>query len=272
MNKWRQVGGDMTWEKYGVVLAKNEPEYRQVELVRIVPWMEHDKEAAVSHGLYLVDGRTVDYDDLEVERREVQDALRSVGMDSDEWAGLAPEYRAEILASYEGYEESRSVDKLAEALPTAPEEIQFHGQRETSANLASYDAEMRREALEANFDTRFTFGEMPAMEGLEFALGGEELEIDLKGQDALAFDYATSIAGVSGSTASAEEVAATVTALAEAPVPSELEPDDLESRLGRVLEEWEQRYDDPSDEEDGIAAVAQRIASDILASLGFEWV
>ena len=96
--------------------------------------------------------------------------------------------------------------------------------------------------------------------------------MNLKGQDALAFEYATSIAGVSGSTASAEEVAATVTALVEAPAPSELEPNVLDSRLGRVLEEWEQRYGNPSDEEDGIAAVAQRIASDILASLGFEWV
>ena len=55
MNKWRQIGGDMTWEKYGVVLARSNTEARQVDLVRIVPWMEHDKEAAVTHGLYLVD-------------------------------------------------------------------------------------------------------------------------------------------------------------------------------------------------------------------------
>ena len=62
-------------------------------------------------------------------------------------------------------------------------------------------------------------------------------------------------------------------ALAGAPLPSETDGGDgRDSRIERVLEAWEQRYGNPSDEEDGIASVAQRIASDMLAVIGFEWV
>ena len=200
MSRWRQIGGDVTWEKYGIVLARTEPEYEQVRLVRVVPWMEHDKEAAVTHGLYLVDEKTVDFSELSIERRDVQGAMRSAGLDRAEWEELGPEYRAEVLASHEGYEESRSVNTLAEALPVPPGEIEFHGQQETLENLEAYDDEMRREALDANFDTRLSFGEMPETDAIEFALGGEEFKIELQGQDALAFEYATTIAGISGAT------------------------------------------------------------------------
>jgi hypothetical protein len=270
--KWRQIGGDMTWESHGVVLAKNEAEYEQVHLVRILPWMEHDMEAAVSHGLYLVDEKTVDYGDLAIDQKHVRDALRSVGMDPAEWANLAPEHQAEVLASHDGYDESRSVDRLADALPDAPEDIEFWGQKETAETLESYDDQMRREALDANFETRFTFGEMPPMDAIEFALGGEEFELELQGQDALAFAYGTAVAGISGDTATAEEFAATVQALAETPAPAELPDDVAESSVERVLTDWEERYGDPSEEDHGIASVAQRIASDMLAAIGFEWV
>jgi len=59
---------------------------------------------------------------------------------------------------------------------------------------------MRFEALQANFDTHLTAGEMPPDEALAFALAGQPFEMDLKGQDAMAFEYAMAAAGMSGST------------------------------------------------------------------------
>ena len=268
MSKWRQVGGDMTWERHGLVLAKVDGGY--VELVRVLPWLEHDAEAAVSHGLYLVDSASVPIEDLDDAGR-VAGALRSLGMSVEEYEELQPEYKAQALVDYDGYEDSRSVDRLAEALPVRPEEIEFWGGKETAAKLAEYDDETRRESLEANFDTRFSFGEMPSPEALAFALGGEGLDIELKGEDALAFEYATQLAGVPGATGDAEEFAETVKALAAAPDPAALDEDGL-AQVADVLSAWERRYGDPSDEERGIVQAAAGLASSLLASIGFEWV
>jgi len=256
---------------HGVVLAKDDSHGRQVHLVRVMPWLEHDREAAVTHGLYLVDEKTVDYDDLDAARSEVHQALRSTGVRPDEYDALGPMYKADLLAEVSGYDDSRSVDTLAQALPDAPEKIAFWGQPETSAKLEEYDRERRREALEANFKTRLTFGKLPAADALEFALGGEGLEMELQGQDALAFEYATALAGVSGATGSAEDIVETVRALADAPLPSDLDAEAL-GAVERVLSEWDERYGDPSDEESGIAAVAQSVASGMMSALGFEWI
>lgn len=269
---WQQIGGDMTWEKHGLVLAKDDPRGRQVHLVRVTPWLEHDAEAAVTHGLYLVDEKTIDYDDLDPAGSEVRQALRSTGVRPDEYDELGPSYKADMLAAVSGYDDSRSVDKLADALPDAPEKIAFWGQPETAAKLEEYDRETRREALEANFKTRLTFGVLPPLEAIEFALAGEGLEMELQGQDGLAFDYATAAAGVSGSTGSATEIAETVQALAGAPPPAALDAEALEPGVERTLTAWEDRYGDPLDDEEGIAAAAQGLASAIMTTLGFEWI
>jgi hypothetical protein len=270
--RWRQIAGDVTWESHGVVLARNNPAARQVHLVRIDPWMEHDREAAVSHGLYLVDAVTFDHDDLGLDRPDVRGAIAYVGVNAAEYETLDPEHRAEILASYAGYEESSSVDRLIDALPVAPGEIAFWGGTETEEKLASYDADMRREALAANFDTRLTFGELPPHEALAFALGAEPLTLELQGQDAIAFEYAVMAAGVPGRTDSAEDVAATVRALAGAPPPADQDSEAMDPRLERILTAWEGRYGDPMDEENGITAVAASLASSMMSAIGFEWI
>lgn len=270
MGGWKQISGDMSWERHGVVLGKLDPKARQVELVRITPWLEHDHEAAVSHGLYLVDSTTLDLDDLSSELPDVQDAMRSVGMDGADFEGLEPEYKAEIVASYRGYEDSRSVDTLAKALPAPVKEIAFWGGPETEANLVEYDRELRRESLEANFKTRMTFGVMPADEAIAFAIGDQPFTMDLKGEDELAFEYAMAAAGASGEVDTPESFAQTVRALAEAPLPSEVDGDDR--RITKVLARWEERNGDPSDEDSGIANAAQSLASAMLDTLGFEWV
>src|SRR5512142_1671176 len=123
MGGWKQISGDMSWERHGVVLGKLDARARQVELVRITPWLEHDHEAAVSHGLYLVDSTTVDLEEVTIEQPGVREALRSVGMDVADFEALEPEYKAEVLASYRGYEDSRSEDSLAKALPGPVKDI-----------------------------------------------------------------------------------------------------------------------------------------------------
>ena len=57
---------------------------------------------------------------------------------------------------------------------------------------------------------------------------------------------------------------------AEAPPPSELGTSNR--RITQVLERWEDRYGDASDEESGIANAAESLASAMLDTLGFEWV
>lgn len=269
MGGWKQVSGDMIWERHGVVLAKLDTPARQVELVRITPWIEHDSEAAVSHGLYLVDSTTVDFEDLGPENSDVVDAVSSVEMDAADYAALDPEHKAELLSYYRGYEDSRSVDELDEALPGPVDEIEFWGGKETKEKLAEYDHDLRRECLEANFKTRMTSGVMPSEDALTFALGDSEFSMELKGQDALAFNYATIVADVSGDTYSPAAFATTVQALANAPSPTDLESQS--GQVGRILAEWEEHYGDPSDEDDGIANAAMNLASSMMENLGFDW-
>jgi hypothetical protein len=260
----------MSWDRHGAVLGKLDPKARQVELVRITPWLEHDHEAAVSHGLYLVESSAIDIDELGVERPYMKDVLASVGMAATDFEALEPEYKAEIVASYSGYEGSRSVNALAKALPAPVKEIAFWGGPESQSNLADYDRDLRREALEANFKTTMTFGVMPPDEAIAFALGDGPFTMDLKGEDELAFEYATAVAEIPGDVDSPEAFTQTVKALAEAPLPSELGSGDR--RVSQVLARWEKRFGDPSDEENGIANAAESLAAAMLETLGFEWV
>jgi hypothetical protein len=271
MSNWKQVSGDMTWERHGVVLAKDDLDLSQVQLVRIEPWLEHDREAAVTHGLYLVDERTVDYEDLAEDSPEVRNALRSVGMEIEEFLGLPPVHKAEVLASHIGYDESHSVDRLADALPAPVHQIEFWGGAESEEKLASYDRELRRESLEANFDTRLTFGELPGREALEFALGSEGFAMELGRRDALAFEYAIALAGTTGDTGDADSFADTVRALVSAPSAEQLDPSTTDSRVEALIENWRCRYGDPSDDENGIAAAAQELASSLMSAIGFDW-
>ena len=271
MSNWKQVSGDMTWERHGVVLAKDEPRHRQVHLVRIVPWLEHDREAAVTHGLYLVDEAVLDYEDLDPEDPRIRAALRSAGLDAEEYLQLTPALRAEVLASHEGYEESRSVDRLRDALPAPVHQVEFWAGPESDEKLLGYDRELRREVLEANFDTRLSFGEPPPAEALEFALGDENFQMELSRRDAVAFEYAMAIAGAKGDTDDPGNFASTIRALVDAPSAEQLDPATTDPRIETLLETWRCRYGDPSDHEQGIAATSQELASRFMSAIGFDW-
>lgn len=119
-------------------------------------------------------------------------------------------------------------------------------------------------------------GTVPSPEELQHALdaaGGWDM--DLQGQDSIAFDYAMLVAGL-GSTPdmdSGHGMHAVLTALTHCPSPSELpnSMDDEEiqnphSQLNQLLDRWDARYHDP------IEQAAESLASSILSALGTETV
>lgn len=191
MGKWTQIGGDMNWSGVGVVLAKDDPENESVELVCIDPWAELDSSAEISHGLYNKREGYFDYSDLQLDSRNIKSALESIGMHEDEWEELSMPGRAEALASYQGYGgDDVSGDDLLELLPDKPENIEFWGGSETKESVQKDNANLRREALERHFKTSLDGGTMPTKKALEYAMGGEEWEFEVSGEDAHAFAYA----------------------------------------------------------------------------------
>lgn len=180
MSKWKQISGDMTWEKYGVLLAKVDG--GSVELVRIDPWAEHDHDAQLTHGLYLVDEGSFDEDDLNVlmNHKKIASACQSVGMDLEEYQKLPIEAKAEVMAGWGGLGgDSKSTNNLLEALPDKPENIEFWGGKETTEKVEQYGYDERREAVQHHFDERLDFGEMPSDKALEFAIGDDGYTFEL---------------------------------------------------------------------------------------------
>jgi hypothetical protein len=192
MGKWKQVSGDVNWASHGVVLARLNKNSRDVDLVRIEPWIEHDSSAIPTHGLYIVSRGTFDYRDMGVDKKNVQGALRSSGMDEDEYKKLPPEHKAEVIASYEGYGgEEYSTSDLLDALPAKPGEIEFWHGKATEESVRKEEDSMRREALDKCFDTRFEIGEMPDKKAMEFAWGRDEAwEFHLDENERVGLGYA----------------------------------------------------------------------------------
>ena len=99
--------------------------------------------------------------------------------------------------------------------------------------------------------------------------------MDLKGADSLAFDFALMVADVGyPNMNTGEGMHKALTALANCPEPDALsdtvdqeELDDPHSRLNRLLDAWDARYNNES-----IVQAAESLASGILDVLGWEWV
>jgi len=123
---------------------------------------------------------------------------------------------------------------------------------------------------------RSSFGQIPSPEELQQAiddLGGWDM--DLKGADSLAFDFALMVADVGyPNMDTGEGMHKVLTALANCPEPDALsdtvdqeELDDPHSRLNRLLDAWNARYGKES-----IAQTAESLASGIMDVLGWEWI
>lgn len=123
-----------------------------------------------------------------------------------------------------------------------------------------------------------TYGNVPSPDELQAALdenGGWHM--DLQGGDYLAFAYALEVAGVGNPDMnSGVGMHQVLTALSNAPSPEEL-PDTVDdeeienphSYLNKTLNSWHVRY---GRSQENIEDRAQRLASDILGMLGWEWI
>lgn len=269
MPKWKQVSGDISWASYGVVLAKKGN--REVELVRIEPWLEHDSSAIPSHGLYIVEHTTVDFDDMGTNLVEVKVAMSSVGIDEKEYKKLDPVYKADIIANHYGYEDSLSANNLLKALPAKPNEIEFLAGKETEESVKEANDEMRREALQKVFETRLTAGVMPDEDALKFAFGDDEFEAQLKGEDAEAYKYAMEMAGLYGGSnlsLTLPQFKKVINALWNAPLGEELSG----KKLTKAKQILRLAGDDVEKEADRLGEIAQSLASSMMETLGFDWV
>lgn len=99
MPMWEQIGGDVSPGAYGGTLARSDG--NALELLKIQPVREHvgDKEAMEVGFPFWTREAYFDLDDLDPSRKNVQSALRSIGMDlgtlEDEFT---PTQRAIVIA------------------------------------------------------------------------------------------------------------------------------------------------------------------------------
>jgi len=194
MSKWKQVDGDRDFSGSGCTLAKVDKRSRQVELVRITPWLEMDSSALQNgYGFWDVSSKTVDYEDLGVDREDVQSAMRTSGLDEDEYKKLGPEYKAVVLANHEGYEDSTSTNDFAEALPCPIEEVKFYAGKVPASEVPEINKSMRREVVSKLYGGH-SARKVPELEALELALGDEPLDLQLDDDEAEALRYALAVA------------------------------------------------------------------------------
>ena len=198
MSKWKQVGGDRDFSGTGCTLAKVDKRSRQVELVRITPWLEMDSAALKDgYGFWDVSTKTVDYEDLGVDREDVRSAMHSRGLDEDEYKKLGPEYKAVLLADHEGYEDSTSTNDFAEALPCPFEEVEFYAGQVPASKIAEINKiinkSMRREVVTKLYGGHSS-RRVPDLAALELALGDEPLDLQLDDDEAQALRYALAVA------------------------------------------------------------------------------
>src|SRR5215831_6785138 len=149
-NKWKQVSGDMTWEKHGGTFARDDGHY--VEVVKIDSWANMDSSAIPTHGLYNKQEGSVDHEDLNEGilpgelSKDVKAALRTVGMSEEDYAKLDPIYKAVVYFDHHGgWDSDVSSNNLLELLPDEPENMEFWGGKETTAKVKEYNNDERKD-------------------------------------------------------------------------------------------------------------------------------
>lgn len=191
MTKWKQVDGDRDFSGVGCTLANDEGSY--VELVQITPWLEMDSSALKEgYGLWDVSTATFDLDDLDPEKKTVQDAMKTVGLSRKKYDELEPSYKAAVLASHEGYEESTSTNNFAKALPVPIDQIEFYAGQSKPDDVAEINSSMRREAVQKLYGG--SRKKIPELKALKFAIGEDEpLTISLDDNDAQAIRFTAAL-------------------------------------------------------------------------------
>ena len=117
-----------------------------------------------------------------------------------------------------------------------------------------------------------TFGKIPDEHELYDLMNGEDFDMDLKGADAMAWEYAMALDPNpnAGSTSAGKGLRASLQALTNAPNPKELTDEQFEA-VEHVLDRW--YHSSPRYHEDySIEDAAQSLASSIMSVLNVEWV
>lgn len=278
-NKWKQVGGDMTWEKHGGVFARDDGHY--VEVVKIDAWANLDSSAIPTHGLYNKQEGAVDYDDLGegvlpgALSSDIKQRLSYVGIDEEEYAKLDPIYKGAVYFESGGWDDDVSSNSLLELLPADPEDIEFMAGKETKEKVRGYQDDERRDAVRDHFESRLTWGEWPDDETFDFAFGDDDFKMELNENDHTALNYALAMQGMRKRDAKLslgkEGFAEIAKALAAAPGGEDLTPAQL-TKVSRYLGEQVDDEDQLKEMADEMAEGARGLASTMMESLGIEWV
>jgi hypothetical protein len=128
--------------------------------------------------------------------------------------------------------------------------------------------EMPYDRHEHGYRRSTSWGEIPSSEELWELMDGDDFEMELKGTDSLAWEYATLLSDepMAGSTAAGEGMHASLEALVNAPHPGELSDEQYEEVV-HILDTWAERYGGEYPHE-----TAWNLASSIMDVLGVEWI
>jgi len=147
---WKQIGGDVSADKYGGTIARADGS--SIELLKIQPVREYVGEGEARDVGYPFWTREASFDaaDLDPNKKEVQSAMRSVGISKSDLADMTPEVRAVALAEamldYGHAEEGPA--GWSKDLPNYDVEWSYGGKRQKMREyLAEEDDEFRREVL-----------------------------------------------------------------------------------------------------------------------------
>ena len=195
MTKWKQVSGDVDFSGTGCVLARDNPSSRDVDLVKIIPWLEMDSSALTQgYGFWDVSRTTIDYDDMNAENDDVRSAIKYVGVDAEEYQKLNPADKAAVIAEYSGYGESTSTSNFAKTLPAPIGQIEFWAGSENH-DVEGINDDMRREVTSKLYGGKFrSSGRLPTDEALELAFGSDPHVFELSDDEAQAVRYALAVA------------------------------------------------------------------------------
>lgn len=283
-NKWMQVGGDMTWEKHGVVLARDDGRY--VEVVKIDEWANMDSSAIFQgYGLYNKQEGSVDYDDLGegvlpgALPDDIKDRLRYSGIDEEEYAKLAPIYKGALYFEGGGWDSDVSSNDLLGLLPDKPENIEFWGGKETTDKVKQYALDERRDAIQQEFD-RMNFGELPNDEALEFAIGDDGYTFELDDNQRTGLGYAALFRKIPGEAHSmrgaftlkvddANDFKKIIAALVEAPTGEDAVPNDINK--AHKYFGYDQDLANIPEFMTEASESAHELATALMEGIGFSW-